>query len=115
MGIERIHKLVVGWELMTDIIDSVGEFDDILYIGDDYFIQCSYGAMNLLFGKVITDCDGLSGFEMVTVDPNDLIMSAEEIERMKAKFSELTDGEDILDWVYEGNEAPKAILVTQFG
>lgn len=97
---------------MTDIIDSVG--DDILYDSDDYFIQCSYDAMNLVFGKVITECDGRTGFEMVTVDPNDLIMSDEEIERMKAKFFEFTDGEDILDWVYEGDEEPKLMLMTRF-
>jgi hypothetical protein len=113
MGIERTHKLVVGWELMTDIIDAAG--DDILYDSDDYFIQCSaYDAMNLLFGKVITECDGRTGFEMVIVDPNDLIMPDEEIERMKAKFRELTDGEELLEWVYEGDEEPKAMLVTRF-
>jgi hypothetical protein len=96
MGVYRYDYLVLGWKMKQDILKN--DFcEDLQYDTVDSFFFPEDGEY-VVYGKLLELSDYITGFDLIEVNADKMVMWLEDYEKLSSTFREVTKNE-LLDWV----------------
>ena len=96
MGVDRYDYLVLGWKMKQEIFEyeflsDLQEFNpDTVFFpqNEDYAI----------YGKLVEISDCITGFDLLEMDVERMVMWLEDYDKLASAFREVAD-EELQDWV----------------